>query len=101
MGCRDGNGILVGALKSSQYIVLDPYKQLSSLPRVLEVEGLEVVPQAPLPVTNDSHKAKVLELFRVIDRSRPTLHDDSHVELLDNQVYDFPGRRGLGQGDDD
>ena len=101
MGCRDGNGILVGALESSQYIVLDPDKQLSSLPRVLQVEGLEVVPQAPLSVTNDSHKAKVLELFRVIDRSRPTLHDDSHVELLDNQVYDFPGRRGLGQGDDD
>ena len=74
---------------SRQKIVFHPHKQTAFLPRILEIQRLEVVSKTTFSVANDSNQAEVLELLIFIQRSLLALENDGHVELFDDQVHNF------------
>ncbi len=84
-----------------QQVVPHPDEQPALLPRVLQVQRLEVVPEASLPVPNDGDEAELGQPVSVVHWPLPPLEDDGHVELLDDQVDDLAGggRRGHVQAD--
>jgi len=54
-------------LDCGEKVVLHPHKESTLLPGVLQVERLEVVPEAPLAVADDGDEAKVLQLVVLVD----------------------------------
>ena len=78
-------------LNGRQKIVLHPDKQAAFLPGILQIQWLEVVPQTPLPVPNNSNQTEVSKFLIFVQRPLLALEDDGHVELLDDEVHDLPG----------
>ena len=74
-------------------------KQATLLPRVLQIQRLEVVSETPLAVPDDGDQTEVLEFLVFVEGPLLALEDDGHVELLDDQVHDLPRRGARGHGD--
>ena len=72
-----------------QKIVFHPHKQTAFLPRILEIQRLEVVSKTTFSVADDCNQAEVLELLILIQRSLLALENDGHVQLFDDQVHNF------------
>jgi len=86
-------------LDGCEQIVLHADKQATLLPRVLQIQRLEVVAETPLAVPDDGDQTEVLEFLVLVERPLLALEDDGHVELLDDQVHDLPRRGARGHGD--
>ena len=94
-------GVAGDVLDRRQQVVLHPHEQPPLLPGVLQVQRLEVVPQAPLPAPDHRHQAEVPQLLVLVERPVLALEDDGHVELLDDEVDHLPGGGAGGDGDAD
>ena len=73
-----------------------PDKKTTFLPRILQVEGLEIIPKTSFSVSYDSNQAKIPQLLIFIERPLLSLENDGHVELLDDEVHHLPGS-GVGR----
>lgn len=88
--------MLAAVLEGRQDVLLLSDVEPALLPRVLQLERLEVVPEAALPGPDDRDQAEVGQLVLAVDRALEALQQDRHVELLDHELDDLAGRRARG-----
>ena len=78
-------------LNCSQQVVFHSHKQPALLPRILQIQRLEVVTETSLPGSDHGNQTEVAQLFVLVKGSVLALENDSHVELLDDKVHHLPG----------
>lgn len=78
--CRLSRTVLQGG----EDVLLLPHVESAFLPRVLQLQGLEIVAEAAFSGSYHRHQAEVLELVCGVDRPFLAFKDDGHVELLDD-----------------
>lgn len=80
-------------LERGQHVLLVSDVHAAVPPRVGQLQRFEVVAQTPFPGPGHRHQTEVAELRARVDRARLALDHHRHVQLLQEQLHHFAGRR--------
>lgn len=92
MCCLQERWMSRAVLESSEDIVFLTHKQPPLLPRVLQLQRLEVVTQAAFSCADHRDQTEVGQLVGRVDWAVFSLQNHRHVELLHHEINNFARR---------